>query len=416
MQTEARTSSKRKPARPAQRDRQRAAQGKHDQPRGARHRNARPGENGAAMRDSVPSALKMSLRNRNGVYVDLVTLPKGTCLLDTEQKLLQAMEDLLPVVSSFKEFKDNTRWSLNSSTPDVFHSLYIKLLQLIKVGYGRIIWKDGAYRLMVKQPVYFDVTCPVMPVYFIPTLEKQNKELFDLCFYLVILLHKQADVRLWDEDNEGYVFENLQQWLAHYKTNRSADADQVDIKPHEQAYEEHKEGGVATVFCDRLFKTGASKKAWIKRFKEFKPNTKLKKDLHRWLHLGYELLLSGDSMVRYISVPPELEQEMEENETVPALPDERVKFLWKTHDEWWETFAGYAESQDQNEGSLPFYRTGLIEKASQVEDTKNCFPAQLLRFMKAGRELEKRYRSVFANPEKLKKALQPKPTYLIDIL
>lgn len=366
------------------------------------------------MRNDQPPALKFPMRSRAGAHVDLATLPAGVCLLDTEAKMLKAIEDLLPVASCFRGFKDNTRWSISSPVADVFHALYLKMLKPFTNGYIKIAMIEGVYRMMVRRPVFFDVNCPVMPVYFIAALEKMDKRLFELCFYLVALMRRQAGIELWEEDNEGYIYENIEANLADHKLHDSDN--KKAIAELEKLHHEYGAKGEATLFSKRLSKSSASKKLWLKAFDAYKPDTQLKKDIYRWTRLGKELVEAGESMHKYIFLPPDVEENAEQYEQIPSTPDQTVKFLWSNSDCWFHEFDAMAEAEHSNNGSVPFYINKTITGFSDVTEIADSFPAKLLRFMKAGRELEKKYRIVFASPEKLKKALAPKPKLLIDIL
>src|SRR5690242_7357374 len=106
--------SKRKSSAAAPSHRKHPARRKHGQQKRNGFIRSRPGKSPYPMRNSIPSALTIPLSMRNGVHVDLATLPKGICLLDDESKLLQAMEDIFPMVKGLEGFKDNNRWSLSS--------------------------------------------------------------------------------------------------------------------------------------------------------------------------------------------------------------------------------------------------------------------------------------------------------------
>lgn len=410
------TASKGKPARASQPAGKRTASGKRHQQGRAGLVRSPTGKNHASMRDSVPPALKISMQNRSGVHVDLMTLPKEFCLLDTESKLLKAMEDLFPIVSHCKEFRDNTRWSDSSSVSEVFHAFYYKLLKTLRTEWAKITLKDQAYKLIIKERVPFDVACPVMPVYWITTFEKANKDLFDLCFYLVVFLHQKSDIGLWGEDNDSFVFEHIESELADYRTHASDGNYQKEIAAYEQAYNEYGPNGTATSFHTRLWKSGASKRVWLQAFEEFQPKTDIQRDIYRWLKLGHELVIAGKSILEFISLDPEMEQDYEQYDELPSMPNDTVKFLWRDDDMWAAQFDSMAESISSNSGSEPFYIEKLIEHISDMEEIKDSFPAKLIRFMAAGRNLEKKYRNVFADHDKLVKALTPKPKPLIDIL
>ncbi len=375
------------------------------------------------MRNSQPSALKLPMRSRTGVQVDLLTLPKGVCLLDTEEKLLQAIQDLLPLAKTQKQFQDNQRWSAATPVTEVFHVFWLKLLGMIGPKSAKIQLQQKRYQLVVQEAVYFDVNCPVMPVYFLPVLEQVDKPLFELAFYLICLLHDQADIEYWEEDNDTYIYENIEGQLADYKSNQSADGSnyQKEIAALEQAHRVYAEQGPATLFEQRLKHAGASKSKWLKTFAEFVPKTKLEKDFHSWMKTGRELVVAGESIHKYISLPEEIKPNEEGyyDEQLPSTPDKTVRFLWSVDDWWWGEFESMEESVSNEAGGLPFLFEKVVNDFAELKKTdKDSFPAKVLRFMKEGRALEKKYRASFASPELLKKlvAAQRKPKYLLDIL
>lgn len=406
--------SKRKSARAAQPVRKRAASGKRHQQKRAGLVLPSAGAGNSTVRNNQPPALKISMNGRSGVQVDLMTLPKAVCLLDTEEKILKALQDLYPLVENCKEFQDNTRWSVSSPVADVFHSFFTKLLKLVKAESAKIILKDDKYRLMVKIGVFFDVPCPVIPVYFIPTLEKVNKDLFDLCFYMIILLNKQAKVGLWGEDNEAYIFDHIESELADYKCQ--PEGNEKEIAELEQAYADYSPKGTATLFLQRLEKTAASKRFWLKAFDAYKPKTAMDTDFYMWLRKGKELIVMNESIQDYISIPADIAKEMNKYEVIPGTPEDTCKILWRQDDWFYGQFESMQDSVSNEAGSLPFYLDKVIERFPDIEEADNCFAAKLLQFMKQGRKLEEKYRDTFSNPEKLMKALTPKPKRLIDIL
>lgn len=410
---------KRKPARSSQHLRKCSASGKRNQSRNAGLIGASVGAGNTTQRDNQPPALNLSTHGRTGAHVDLVTLCKGVCLLDTEEKMLQAMEDLLPLVEKNKLFVDNKRWSINSSVAEVFHAFYIKLVQTVKMVSVKIALHNDRYTLLIKEGVYFDVPCPHVPVYFIAALEKKDKDLFDLCFYLVVFLNKNSNIRLWGDANDNYVFDYIDQELEEYKSHGGVEENKKEIEALEKAHKMYDPGKCeATLFHNRIWRARASKRIWLKAFDGYTPKTALQKAIYQWLQLGKELVVAGDSINNYISMPDDLDpdEHAEQWGELPYMPDESVRFVYRNDDPWFATFMNMAETESNNRGSLPFYIDKLIDDASGIAEINNCFPAKLLRFMAKGREIEKKYRPLFADEDKLKKALTPEPKKLIDIL
>lgn len=374
----------------------------------------------ATMRNNMPPALKISMRSRNGVHVDLMTLPKGVCLLDDESKLLKAIGDLFPVVSGLKGFEDNKRWNVNSTVAEVFHTFLHKIYGLVKCEQMKIVMKNDAYHFLVKEAVYFDVDCPVMPVYWIPQLKKVNKrDLYELCFYLVVFMTHTCHVDMWQEDSDSWIYYNLKDNCDHY-IRQSADLSEDskrDMEKYKLSVIEFAAKGVASVFYDKVQRAGSSKKIWLREFESYKPRTQMEKDIYRWLAIGRELVKDGHTMHRYISLPDEFAQDEDGDryDELPVTPDQVVKFLWRVDDAFSYEFISGVESQNQSSGGVPFYCEKMIEKPTDFKLLKTSFPETLLEFMAEGRKLEKKYRNVWEDEKKLAKALfKPKP--LLEIL
>lgn len=402
--------SKRKPAGASPAHRLGSSPGKQHKPKRNGYLHASKGTDASAIRNSMPPAIKIPLRTQNAVQVDLLTLRKGVCLLDDENKILKALDDLFPMIGYQKEFKDNTRWNNNTPVAEVFHTL---VFRMAKVFEGlKIVLKNNTYRFAIKEPVYFDVACPVMPVYWIAAIEKVKPKLFDLCFYLVAVMKHQVQINLWSEDNENYIFRNIEDNLAHLKLNGGSED---DIFVYEFAHDEYKDKGTATIFCNRLYKSGGSKRLWLQRFSEYTPETALEKLIYNWLLKGKELMEAGESIYKYISLPDEFSGDPEQYDEIPETPDQIVKFLWRTDDVWFEDFQGMVQSAADNQGAVPFYFNKVIEKASDWKALKECFPEKVMEFMSMGRNIEYKYKKVFSDPLKLRKELF-KQKYLIDIL
>jgi hypothetical protein len=92
-----------------------------------------------------------------------------------------------------------------------------------------------------------------------------------------------------------------------------------------------------------------------------------------------------------------------------------VKFVWRQDDWWYSEFASMAQDVASNQGAVPFYVDCVLDKPSDLSDIKNSLPRKMLRFMEEGRKIEHRYRNIFPDEQRLKKALF-KTKYLIDIL
>lgn len=398
-------------------NRKNTSQGERSKQKRLRLIHAQPGTGASSLRNNQPPAIKIPLRSVTGIHVDLVSRVKGSCLLDDESKVLKALEDLYPIISSMDGFKDNTRWGKNTSVTEVFHVLLAKSTKLIEHEALRIALHKGVYRLQMKIPIYFDVEYPTMPVYWIAELDRVKKSnLFDLCFYLIRYLNSKS-VGLWEEDNEAYIYGNMEENLAYYLNGDSSavgDERKKEIEGYTLAVKEYGDNGEATKFYKKLIRTGCSKKIWLEEFEAYSPKTKMEKDIYKWLTIGKKLILMETSLDDYISLPAEYDGNEEQYDELPLTPDQCVKFLWRAADAFSYEFFSMCESQTSNAGAVPFLMDKIIEKPSDLT-IKDCFPEVLMWLMAEGRQLEKDYRDVFSNPNKLKKALF-KQARLIDIL
>lgn len=408
--------SKRKPAAAAPGDRKHPSRRKLSQPRESRYIGSSARSGAGAIRDGQPPAIKISLAGRCGTAVDLVTLRKGTCLLDTEEKILQALEDLYPLIFTVKGFKDNNRWSDKSSPAEVFHDMFLKLHNLIENESIVLSLRDGHYKLSMMVPVYFDISCPNLPVYFVAALEPIDKTLFNLCFYLVVYVMKRIGIGDWEEENENYIYGQIEEGLSYMKTEYGSGDHEKEIAELEEAYRVYGKNGEATKFHKRLLHTSCSKKIWLKEFSDYKPRTQIEKDIYQWLEQGKKLMEQDDSIHNYIHISKEIMEDYEGGGEKPVTPDESVKVMWRNDDFFFQEFYRMVESMHSNSGGIPYYLLTSIEKPSDFTAIKTCFPEQLLAFFEQGRKLEEKYREVFREPAPLKKAFIKKAKPLIDIL
>lgn len=166
MQTKQNGASKGKPSGAASDHRKPSSRRKLHKQKRAGSGDASKGKSGSAIRDGQPSSIEIKLKGRTSSYIDLVTLPKGRHILDTEEKMLKAIEDLYPVVSQIKGFKDNERWGSSSPVSEVFHQLYGKFLRLQGGIENGIVLKNGVYKIFQRSPVYFPSDYAVIPVYW----------------------------------------------------------------------------------------------------------------------------------------------------------------------------------------------------------------------------------------------------------
>ncbi len=301
----------------------------------------------------------------------------------------------------------------------MFHVFLLKTTKLIRHEELGIVLKDGVYRIRLKEPVWFDVNVPVMPVYWIAQLEKANRgTLFDLCFYLVKYLSSNSGVETWDSVGENYIYMNLEENFAHYKTQHGdelSEDSKAEMDSLEYAHLEFGKNGEATKFINRLNRAGSSKKRWLEAFDNYDARSPLEKDIYKWLALGKELILTGENMNNFISLPEEYKGQEDQYDELPVTADEAVKFLWRVDDVFHSELCSMCEAQTSSGGGVPFFMDHVIEKPSDFKKAEKCFPEILLEFLSEGRKLEKKYRNAFADPEKLKKILfKPKP--LLEIL
>lgn len=407
--------SKGKPAGAAQRDRKNPSRRKPGQPRSAGRvgPSARKGE--SAIRDYQPPAVSIPLAGRSGVMVDMVTLPKGSCLLDTDEKLLQAMEDIYPFFSKLKGFKDNARWSDKSSIAEVFHMMMAKGFKAIQAEDIEIIREGGNYKISVLSPIYFDISCPNLPVYFIHAIEHVSPTLFDLCFYMVVYLIKHVEMETWEEDRDNYVYEGIENGIVDYKSYHGADQDKQLLADLEEALDTYKDTGKAMMFHKRLMRSGSSKRVWLKEFESYNPVKPIEKDFYKWLELGKKIMEAGEILTSYIHIPKEMIEEYENGGEMPETPDHSFKLVWRNDDPFFDEFSNMQEIVNNNQGSLPFYFKKKIENPEDLKSIEHTFPELVMKFLAKGRELERKYRAIFWTPERLKKAFyKTKP--LIDIL
>lgn len=394
------------------------------QPGSTRSLHTQPRTDVSTIRDNSAPALKVSLNGRISSFVDLVTLPKGTAVLDSRQKYIKAAEDLYSIARLMEGFKDNERWSGRTTPEDVFHTLYGKLMQTYRnCDSVKLELLAGTYCLTMQQPIYFDEPYPSIAVYWIAEMEKVSREIFDLCCYLVSMVHGMG-IQFWQDENDNFMFDEINQSLSYKLTGRRATGeDDAEIEELQRCQVEYSEKGVASKFLKRLNR-GSSKKIWLKSYNMFlqsrkaikgSVNTPLMKDLLQWLEIGKQLIKANDNINRYISLPEEYSGLEEQYDELPGTPDQFVLFLWKHGDWWYETHIDFLQSIEQNQGGLPYYKKTILKTKADLKPDKTSFPELMLEFFYTGRRFEAKHRKAFASTNALQKALY-KPGLLLDIL
>ncbi len=369
------------------------------------------------------------MRSRVGPMVDRLTLPKGLCMFDTEEKMLRGIEFLYPLTRKMPGFRENSRWSASSPVDEVFYNLLHQQYAFFRkhqIEFGFRI-NDQQYYFEVIIPVWMQSDITSLPVYFLPVIEQVRPGLFDFLFYLASFLFRRGVPFVNDviDYEDGWIYEGLTSDLADLKIDRrSSGEDDERIAALERSLLDYSTAGEAFKFFNRVKKSGASAKKWLADYNDFKPlwssKTPFCKAIHAILDTGKKLMeFPRDHVNNYSMLPEELRGDEESYDELPVLPYEYINMVWRLDDPWFSQYREMKQSEMDNQGAVPLYRKIEVRQPDDLNTSKkdnNNFPSLLVELIARWVSFERRFHHVLKDPVRINAEFNKNRSNLIDIL
>lgn len=342
---------------------------------GKRYERAFPGSYlqcatpGAGMRrNDKPASIEVSLEPRDGIAIDMLVHKPGYCLLSNEADVLKCLQDVLPIAQQLPGYKDHNKW--NKDTPlshvlqHVLNQAHVSIYHKLQAGF-KIAIEHGRYVFQIKKAAYLEEgeNFLVLPVSYLPELEKKDKALFDLVFYFLVMFTKKVGVNLWEEIVPGgYVFEDMS-----YQSKELEDIAGTKL---------YGKGGLALKWYERLIKSGFSWKIWKAAFDVYKPQDQMGIDFKEWLQSGHDLLENEITIRDVMFIPEELQEQLEMEDPdmdLPILPHQWCRILWTDHgqDAGFKGWSSAIQYDSNNQGALPLFTDYTIHSVADITKKKN---------------------------------------------
>lgn len=337
--------------------------------------------------------------------------------LGSEEKQLQAINDLHPVISNLKGYKENKRWSETTAPSEVLHDM---LTQLDKFYEQDIIdnddWKveqedDGKYYIEVLN-TYGDNAAIFIPVDFLSQINRSHSRVHNFIVYAIILVKNINQISLfydWCEfskQGQGMIYE--------YLHDRFYDMTAEDGGMEEMeaclTYYGHK--GIPAAYC-KLFNSGASLREFNKQLASFVPTNNIERIALPFLKLASKLAGTKIPLRKYCEEPWQNGE---------LTPEGYYVVVWTVDKEdlMEEMFCEVMDDQAQNLGAVPFtWKCKLDDSNKLTEAIEFCTLVE--EFFETGREMAHAIKKLVKDkPQEYPLPLKPKKNYngkrLIDIL
>lgn len=306
------------------------------------------------------------------------------CLLrivDTEEKMLQAIEDLYLIVKAqprYKNLKDPD-WKENANPVTILLWVLRKLGPLAK---GKS-WTVDTYQEGKKTRYRFVVYCRFhsqrlqdreehISLDFLPGLRKRDKPLHDLIIDVVALTSRENKIPLWDEDGD---FSKAKEEFLSGETKRTIYNNLLDTQKYSYT------SGPAALYLRyikqrRKIVTVASIR---KRLIEYDNNSQRKCFMTYWVRHGIDIAVSKKNVDQFTFVPNFLKA------SNPITPFRLYKYVWSMHDHDIVKVRAYDQmKKDTKKGffvPVMFAVTKPGQVATEVND--DDWPEELYDFMRS---------------------------------
>lgn len=304
-------------------------------------------------------------------------------MIDTEEKQLQAIEDLYSIVKAQRKYRNlrDPKWTVDTPPITVLTWLLRKLGPLAqgnrwmvdtfregrKIRFRLVVWKNFFSYNLKQEDVYLALD-------FLPSLKKRDQPLHDLIIDVIALVSKCNKVPLWDED--GDFSQQLQRIKKEGPTGNTVYDTQLI------SYTK----GPASMYLKRIRQrmnkvTPATvRKACL----AYKDTSDRKGYMKHWLKLGVNLASEKKTIEPWAFTPHHVQGN-------PITPARLYKFIWSAHDN--DVIYRRAKDRVRKDAEMgEFYpviynATCPGEKVLPIKFEQYAFPTQLWWFMRVGRTL-----------------------------
>lgn len=303
----------------------------------------------------------------------------GPILLSEDQQF-ECLQQLGPVIRSLPGFKDS-EWNSYTRILEVLAYHFRELEAKTKnreISFRLVQHENGNWIIQTCEPVYFKFDFYGVSMCWLFWLEKINKDLFDLVFFMLVYMSKEQYIGLWSECCEGgWEYEQFRDYyLADNCANEKEDALARQIIRY------YSTKGLPYKMLRRIRRAGFNKKIWLSALKKFKPAGKIEKKICDWLIMG-SYLMGGGNFRNHIFHKDEF---LGGDSNGEILPDQLCGFVWTIDDMLGEHICSQTQEWALGTGAEPFYSVQTFGKGSTMADgiTTDPFPEMILEFMEEG--------------------------------
>lgn len=303
-------------------------------------------------------------------------------IIDTEDKQLQAIEDLYFILKAQPKYKRLADRQWKKDTPPLEILLWIlrKLGTLAKGNRWTVdTFREGKrdrYKFVVFKTysrLQIHTDDEHIPLDFLPFLLKRDKPLHDMIIDLVALVSRKNNIPLWIEDGDySAALDNL-------VSGSETGIRQLD------AQRENYSTGVAVQYAQLLTKRRKSVtvESVSKQLAAYNCKSQRQQTVTWWIRTGIFLAKTGGSIVDHSYVPAYLSG-------YPVSPYRLYKFVWSLHqNDYLKTRAFDQLNLDEEDSGL--YLPVMFSTAKPGQRLKDLseatFPVQLYDFMERGRKM-----------------------------
>ena len=315
--------------------------------------------------------------------------------LATEEQQLKAIADIYPVAKSINGFKENKRWSINSSPAEVLHSILTSTIKSNDYEEWDVELEDGRYCLKVTQ--YYG--CPnklFIPINFLAKVNRSHPRLHELLIYTFRILQNIIGVEsisTWVQHNKtnyqhGHVFDwvkSREEELCNHEEHEGGNMDQeeiIELQDLRESLDYYSFGGIPQKYA-ALLRGLVSVKKFEKTLSSFLIMNEYESVALPFMNKVLELAKTKYEM-HEVSVSPW--------ESGEVTPNEYMSIVWtdNQHDTFFNIMEGNIDQVAECAGSVPFcWKVILNEKNKSIVNEYIHFCDLLLSVFDEGKEFIK---------------------------
>jgi len=343
-----------------------------------------PATDATASKSVVPFALKPFVNEIPALKV--IELQGNENKFAGEEIQVQLIQDLYPIISKHVGYKENKRWSSNTSTSEVLHDLLKKFDKLRfsdkpegNEDYWKIKKEEGKYCIEIMN-TYGDSDAIFIPLDFLSKINLSHRRLHEFLIYAFRLVNNINKVQLFDDwckkekqtGNHGMIYEYLLE-----RKDYGYEDDAHELK-HKETLRYYGPAGIPSAYC-KLLNGGASLNEFDKQLSKFTPSNDFEKIAFPFLQATLALAKTKKTLIEYC------EQPWNNGE---ATPMEYYACVWTidSTDMMCDIFCEILDEQANNAGASPFCWTEILGNNSENEEAID-FCKKAKHFFETGRKM-----------------------------